>query len=94
MNYDIERIQTEYNLRKERAGMLIEEVKYIISRAIDRAHIKIHYTADRIKSFDSFLDKIRRKNLQDPFNEINDLIGFRIICLMPIDLAHNIHVPF
>jgi putative GTP pyrophosphokinase len=86
MKYDIDKILEEYNLRKDKAGILIDEVKYIISRAIDRAHIKIHYITNRIKGFDSFLDKIRRKNLQDPFNEIHDLIGFRIICLFLEDV--------
>lgn len=88
MRYDIDKILEEYNKRKENANFLIDEVRYIIAHTLDKEHIKIHYTLDRIKGFDSFLDKIRRKNLQDPFNEIHDLIGFRIICLFLEDVKN------
>lgn len=86
MTYNIDNILEEYDIRKNNAKLLIDEVKYIISRAIGREHIKIHHIFDRVKRFDSFLSKIKRKNLQDPFNEIHDLIGFRIICLFAEDI--------
>jgi ppGpp synthetase/RelA/SpoT-type nucleotidyltranferase len=86
MIYDIDKILEEYNVRKENANLLLEEVKYLIYRALNKENIKIHYVFNRVKAFDSFLDKIRRKNLKDPFNEIHDLIGFRIICLFLEDL--------
>ncbi|MFH1595671.1 MAG: RelA/SpoT domain-containing protein, partial [Pseudomonadota bacterium] len=86
MRYDIDKTLEEYNIRKINANLLIDEVKYIISRAIEREHIKIHYIFARIKGFDSFLNKIKRKSLKDPFNEIHDLIGFRIICLFLQDV--------
>ncbi len=86
MRYDIDKILEEYNLRKKNAKILIDEVKYIISRVIGREHIVIHYIFDRFKPFDSFLNKIKRKSLKDPFNEVHDLIGFRIICLFLEDV--------
>jgi putative GTP pyrophosphokinase len=89
MKYDIEEILEEYNLRKENTKPLIEEVKYKISQATGKEHIKIHHIFDRIKGFDSFLNKIKRKELSDPFNEVHDLIGFRIICLF-LDDTHKI----
>lgn len=33
----------------------------------------------RIKTWDSFLEKIKRKNYDKPFEEIHDLCGFRVI---------------
>jgi ppGpp synthetase/RelA/SpoT-type nucleotidyltranferase len=89
MKYDIEKILEEYNIRKSNAKPLIDEVKYRISQATTKEHIKIHHIFDRIKGFDSFLDKIKRKKLSDPFNEVHDLIGFRIICLFLED-THKI----
>ena len=89
MKYDIEKIHGEYNIRKENAKPLIEEIKYRISKLTGKEHIKIHHIFDRIKGFDSFLNKVKRKNLIDPFNEIHDLIGFRIICLF-LDDTHKI----
>jgi ppGpp synthetase/RelA/SpoT-type nucleotidyltranferase len=87
MKYNIEKILEEYDIRKQNSKLLIEEVKYIIHDAIKNKEIKIHYIFDRFKPFDSFLDKIKRKDLNDPFNEVHDLIGFRIICLFLEDIA-------
>ena len=87
MKHNIEQILEEYNVRKENANMLIDEIKYIIHEAIKNKPIKIHYVSDRIKPFDSFLDKIKRKDLKDPFNEVHDLIGLRIICLFLEDIS-------
>ena len=86
MKYNIEQILEEYNIRKDNAKLLIDEVKYIIYHAIEREYIKIHSLIPRIKPFDSFLNKIKRKKLKDPFNEVHDLIGFRVICLFLEDI--------
>jgi len=40
----------------------------------------------RIKDFDSFWDKVQRKNYEDPFQEVEDICGIRIICFYPSDL--------
>jgi len=87
MKYNIERLFEEYQIRKENTKSLIDQVKYNIYRATTRDNIKIHYIFDRLKEFDSFLSKIKRKKLIDPFNEIHDLIGFRIICLFLEDIT-------
>ncbi|MFZ5451870.1 MAG: GTP pyrophosphokinase [Thermodesulfobacteriota bacterium] len=86
MKYDIENLFEEYSIRKNNAKLLIDEVKHIIYHSLDKENIKIHHVFDRIKGFDSFLAKIRRKELSDPFNQVHDLIGFRIICLFLEDL--------
>jgi len=84
MKYDIEKIRAEYDLWLENAKYLIDEVKHRIS--IATKNIKIHSITPRIKGLDSFMDKIRRKRLIDPFNEVHDLIGFRVICLFLEDV--------
>ncbi|HHT9130542.1 MAG TPA: GTP pyrophosphokinase, partial [Candidatus Brocadiaceae bacterium] len=65
---------------------LIDTVKFILQKEITRNKIKIHSFTHRIKSFDSFLDKIRRKNITDPFKDIHDLVGLRVVCLFLPDL--------
>jgi putative GTP pyrophosphokinase len=86
MKYDIDKLFEEYHIRKNNAKLLIDQVKDIIHTGTKKDNIKIHHIFNRIKEFDSFLDKIRRKGLNDPFNEVHDLIGFRIICLYMEDI--------
>ena len=52
------------------------------------SHKKIPFDAvnGRIKEFDSFMEKSRIKNLQDPFKEITDIVGIRVICLYRDDI--------
>ncbi|MEE9361165.1 MAG: hypothetical protein V3U92_01040 [Cellulophaga sp.] len=40
----------------------------------------------RVKKFDSFFEKIDRKGYSDPFTEIEDFCGIRIICYYASDL--------
>jgi len=40
----------------------------------------------RVKNLDSFLKKIKRKKYSDPFRQINDLCGVRIVCFFYCDI--------
>lgn len=40
----------------------------------------------RIKDLDSFIEKIRRKGYDDPFDQMEDICGLRIICYYTSDL--------
>lgn len=40
----------------------------------------------RIKDIESFVEKIDRKNYSDPFNQIEDICGIRIICYYQSDI--------
>nr|VFJ73047.1 MAG: ppGpp synthetase catalytic domain-containing protein (RelA/SpoT-type nucleotidyltranferase) [Candidatus Kentron sp. FW] len=55
-------------------------------RRLERHGIKIHALTSRIKGIDSLIDKVRRKEITRPFEQIHDLIGFRIVCLFLSDL--------
>lgn len=49
-------------------------------------NIKTHTINCRIKEVSSILDKVRRKNLDNPFKQIHDIVGFRVVCLFLADL--------
>lgn len=87
MKLDISHLRDEYNGKVADFKFLIETVKFILQKEISRNKIKIHTFTDRIKPFDSFLDKIRRKNITEPFKDIHDLVGLRIVCLFFTDLT-------
>ncbi|WP_158560617.1 GTP pyrophosphokinase [Paenibacillus contaminans] len=40
----------------------------------------------RVKEFDSFFDKIDRKQYKKPFDQIEDICGLRIVCYYPSDI--------
>lgn len=63
---------------------LIEEIIYILKPELER--IKIISVPNRIKDEDKFLEKIKRKQSCDPFQDIKDIAGIRIVCLYSIDL--------
>lgn len=86
MKHDIDSIRSEYDRRVKKMHFLMEEVRFSLYQAITAKKIKIHSLVHRVKKFDSFLDKIRRKSIQEPFNDIYDLIGLRVICLFLQDI--------
>lgn len=86
MKLDINLLKADYDSKADDFQFLIDTVKFILQKEISRNKIKIHSFTHRIKAFDSFLDKVRRKNITDPFKNIHDLVGLRIVCLFLPDL--------
>lgn len=84
MNY--KSLYREYRARLEQFKNTKLAAKSQLDHALKRKRIKTHSLPSRIKSFSSFIQKVRKKNLKDPFNEINDLVGLRVVCLFLSDL--------
>ncbi|MEM6338092.1 MAG: (p)ppGpp synthetase, partial [Bacteroidota bacterium] len=42
--------------------------------------------SQRIKTFESFWGKIERKGYDDPFSEIEDICGIRVVCYYTSDI--------
>lgn len=57
-----------------------------IKKLLEDEYIDVLSVNYRIKDFDSFWDKIRRNSYDDPFNEIEDICGLRIVCYYISDL--------
>lgn len=83
---NLKRLYREYRARREQFELLRLAATLQLDHAIKSQRIKTHSLPYRIKSFDSFAEKARRKNLTDPFNEIHDLVGLRVVCLFLSDL--------
>jgi ppGpp synthetase/RelA/SpoT-type nucleotidyltranferase len=83
---DTQTLLNEYKTRREELERLMNTAKLLLDGAIKRLRIKIHSFPTRIKSFDSFADKVRRKNSRHPFTEIHDIVGLRVICLFRSDI--------
>jgi ppGpp synthetase/RelA/SpoT-type nucleotidyltranferase len=66
---------------------LCEEVIFIIEDEIKKSLIKTHGISHRVKTFDSFYNKIVRKEISAGFfTQICDIAGVRITCLYRSDL--------
>ncbi|MEZ5077711.1 MAG: hypothetical protein R2725_09730 [Solirubrobacterales bacterium] len=65
---------------------LAMEVEFGLESAVDRGPIKIHSITSRIKSRESVADKARRREINDPLAELDDLVGVRIVVLFLSDL--------
>ncbi len=72
---------SEYEAKKSQFEQLILIVKFHIKQELDRKKIKIHSFPSRIKTFDSFINKIEKDQAQNPFWDIKDVVGLRVVCL-------------
>ena len=83
---EIESFLNKYSEERPKYKSLMEEGLSILKKEINSSSIKVHSFYSRIKSYDSCLDKIRNKNIKQPFDEIKDFVGLRVICLFLSDL--------
>lgn len=60
---------------------LCREVVYILEKELKNAGIKYSAATYRVKSLESIIEKTLRKTYQDPFKEITDIAGTRLVYL-------------
>jgi len=86
MAIDKRAIIKEYDKRIVRYSELAKYLDKYLRRLVKQNKIKIHSITFRIKTLDSFLDKLQRKQFTNPFEQMHDIIGFRIVCLFLSDI--------
>lgn len=80
-------LRSDYGRVKSDFEELEKEAKYILQKQLTRKKIKYYAIPSRIKTFKSFEDKTIRKELSKPLQQIKDILGIRVICLLRSDLA-------
>jgi putative GTP pyrophosphokinase len=65
---------------------LCVEVAYILEKKLKEDSIEVALVTQRAKTLNSFLEKVQRKDYADPFSEIEDFAGVRVVCLYRSDL--------
>jgi ppGpp synthetase/RelA/SpoT-type nucleotidyltranferase len=83
---DLEQARLEFIRKQHIYTQLKDEALFILEPAIAEAQIKMHSIASRVKTVDSFLGKIQRKQIEKPFEGIRDIVGIRVICLFLSDI--------
>lgn len=87
-NINKDRLRTQYKQLSPNYGKLVEEALFILNTGLKKTDAKIHNIFHRVKEFESFYDKILRKEITtDPFQAIEDIAGIRVVCLYRSDLT-------
>jgi ppGpp synthetase/RelA/SpoT-type nucleotidyltranferase len=71
---------------KPRYERLLEEIDFTIRQALGESGIKVHSCGGRVKDIESALDKIQRKAYSNPQTQMEDVVGYRVVCLFVSDL--------
>lgn len=71
---------------------LCAEVEYILKKKVSVRSIDISFLGSRAKTLNSFLEKINRKDYVDPFEQLDDLAGVRVVCLYSSDISKIIEI--
>ncbi len=81
-----ESIISLYSYKQNEYKLLCEIIKSIIENLL--LYEKIHFlsVSSRVKSLESFISKIKRKKYKNPFKEMTDFAGIRIICYIEDDV--------
>ncbi len=83
---DLKGLAIEYERRKPFFQRLEEEAKFILQLRLNDTDIKIHSLTSRVKQTDSFMQKVISKGVSNPFKEITDSVGLRVVCLFLGDI--------
>jgi putative GTP pyrophosphokinase len=67
---------------------LCAEVEYILRKKLAEQTIEVSAVNSRAKTLNSFLQKLQRKGYENPFEQITDLAGSRVVCLYRSDIAN------
>ncbi|MDH1607350.1 RelA/SpoT domain-containing protein, partial [Comamonas aquatica] len=65
---------------------LCTEIEYILKKRVKENNIEFSSLTSRAKTLNSFIEKIDRKNYKEPFQEITDFAGVRVVCLYSSDI--------
>jgi len=83
---DIQNFQTEYQDKYESFKKLAETGRSLLSHQLSKGNIQTHSFPIRVKSINSSINKIRKNSFLNPFAEIKDLAGIRVVCLFLSDI--------
>jgi ppGpp synthetase/RelA/SpoT-type nucleotidyltranferase len=84
---DRDSLKKEFEQRSSSLDSLRGEALFALETALTKEGIKYHSIPTRVKTFDSFIDKVQRKESKDPFEEITDTVGLRVVALFLADIS-------
>jgi len=79
-------LKTVYNNNVANYDQVCLIGKSMLREAFSKKNIELLHISYRVKSFDSLFEKVSRKRYTDPYKEIEDICGIRVICFYSNDL--------
>lgn len=76
----------EYSRLRATYEELASEVTFAVQAITKQRNIKTHSVSSRVKTVESLTHKARQKEIDDPLNEIDDIVGIRVVVLFLSDL--------
>lgn len=83
---DQEKLAQEYFSKYPLYLRLGENIKEALESFLAEKEIETASINYRIKKLDQFIQKIRRKNYSNPFEQMSDICGVRIVCYLQKDI--------
>lgn len=83
---EFKEIKDKYEKLSPLCENLKEEITYILQIAMGKEGIPYQQIVGRVKALDSFVEKASRLESHEPFKDIKDICGVRVICLFLSDL--------
>lgn len=71
---------------------LCTEVEYILRKKVSSIDVETSFIGSRAKTLSSFLEKLKRKSYDNPFAQLTDLAGARVVCLYNNDIMKVVDV--
>ncbi len=84
--FDKVKFTKDFQHREHLYKQLKDEAYYTLEKKLDASPIKYHSIPSRVKKLDSCVDKIEQHQFAEPFEQIQDFVGLRIICLFLSDI--------
>jgi putative GTP pyrophosphokinase len=81
-----DRVQKLYLMKRALFERLAEEVDFVLDKELAQCRLKTAAILKRVKTLDSLLEKISRKDYDDPITQIRDIAGVRVVCLYAPDV--------
>lgn len=85
-------IASTYEFNKDHYRALKDEIIYEIQHALHASAIKYHSVVARVKELESLLSKVESKQIVNPFTEVPDIVGARIVALFLSDIERVVEV--
>ena len=72
-----------YHETKPLYEKLADEIAFSLEKRLREHKVPFAHLSKRVKSFESLTEKLSRKHYDDPWSEITDIAGVRIVFLYP-----------
>jgi len=81
MLQNLDKIKREVAEKSHFYEMFGNHIESLIHKELEKASIRFQQSSKRVKTIDSVIGKIERKNYDDPLSQIEDFVGVRIVLL-------------